>query len=108
MKEIKAYIKPHKLSAVTLELNKIEKFPGMSICEVRGFGATKGKYESTDQDESLNEYEPHIKIEIVCDDLQETSIVDVIKQTAHTGLRGDGNIYVYDVQKVIRINEEDV
>ncbi len=45
MKEIKACIKPHKLSAVTLALHKMEGLSGMSVSDSRGFGrggATRG------------------------------------------------------------------
>jgi nitrogen regulatory protein P-II 1 len=38
VKEIKAYIKPHKLSAVTLALHKIEGLSGLSVSNTRGFG----------------------------------------------------------------------
>ncbi|HFE63905.1 MAG TPA: P-II family nitrogen regulator, partial [Caldithrix sp.] len=43
MKEIKAYIKPHKLSKVTLALHGVEGLSGMSVVEVKGFGRGKAK-----------------------------------------------------------------
>ena len=42
MKEIKAFIKPHKLSEVTAQLHKIEELTGMSVNDVRGFGRSRG------------------------------------------------------------------
>ena len=41
MKEIKAYIKPHMLSKVTLALHKIEGLSGMIVVDVRGFGRSR-------------------------------------------------------------------
>lgn len=38
MQEIKAYIKPHKLSEVTLALRKVVGLSGMSVSDVHGFG----------------------------------------------------------------------
>ena len=38
MQEIKAYIKLHKVEAVTLALHRIDGVTGMSVSEVRGFG----------------------------------------------------------------------
>jgi len=45
MKEIKAYIKPHKLSEVTKALHEIENLPGVSVVEEKGFGRSRGKNE---------------------------------------------------------------
>ena len=47
MKEIKVYIKPHKLSAVTLALHKVQGLTGMSVSDVRGFGRTKSQRRRT-------------------------------------------------------------
>jgi len=103
MKEIKAYIKPHKLTEVTLALHKIEKLAGMSVVDVRGFGRSRGKNSRHRIVEDLVDYVPHVKIEIVCRDELVEEIVSVIERTAHTGLRGDGKIYVLAVETAVRI-----
>ncbi len=104
MKEIKAYIKPHKLSAVTLKLHEIERLTGMSVVDVRGFGRSKAKNAKHRIVEDLVDYVPHVKIEIVCEDELVEEIVSVIEKTAHTGLRGDGKIYVTSVETAVRIS----
>ena len=43
MKEVKAYIKPHKLSDVTLALQKLKGLTGMSVVDMRGFGRGRGE-----------------------------------------------------------------
>ena len=103
MKEIKAYIKPHKLSKVTMALHKVEGLTGMSVVDVRGFGRGKAKDAPHRIVEDLVDYVPHVKIEIVCTDDVVEKIVSVIEKTAHTGLRGDGKIYVSTIDDAVRI-----
>ena len=103
MKEIKAYIKPHKLSAVTLALHGIEGLTGMSLTEVRGFGRSRAKNTPHRLTDDLDDYVPHVKIEIVCADELVETIVSVIQKAAHTGLRGDGKIYISPVEDALRI-----
>ena len=94
MKEIKAYIKPHKLTDVTLALSKVKGFTGMTVIDVRGFGHSI---------DSVNDFIPHVKIEILCKDEVVDEIVSTIERSAHTGLSGDGLIYVSDVETAVRI-----
>jgi len=104
MKHIIAYIKPHQLSKVTLGLHKIEGLTGISVLDIRGFGRTKVKDETHKIVEDLVDYIPHVKIEIFCKDSLVEQIVDTIKTAAHTGLRGDGKIYITAVYDAIRIS----
>ena len=103
MKEIKAYIKPHKVSAVTLALHGIEGLTGMSLTEVRGFGRSRAKNAPHRLTDDLDDYVPHVKIEIFCADELVETIVSVIQKAAHTGLRGDGKIFVLPVETALRI-----
>ncbi|MFQ5455875.1 MAG: P-II family nitrogen regulator [Nitrospirota bacterium] len=103
MKEIKAYIKPHRLSQVTLALHKVEGLTGMSVVDVRGFGRSRAKDAPHRIVDDLVDYIPHIKIEIVCKEQLVEEIISVIEKTAHTGLRGDGKIYVTNVETAVRI-----
>ena len=105
MKEIKAYIKPHKLSGVTLALHHVEGLTGMSVSEVKGFGRGREKDAPHSVQEELIDYIPHVKIEIVCHDELVEEIIETIRGAAHTGLRGDGKIYVLShVEKAVRIS----
>lgn len=107
MKEIKAYIKPHKLSKVTLALHKVEGLTGMSVVDVRGFGRGRGKDAPHRIVDDLVDYVPHVKIEIVCTDDKIEEIVSTIEKEAHTGLRGDGKIYISTIDDAIRIETGD-
>jgi len=103
MKEIKAYIKPHKLSAVSHALHQVEGLTGMSVVEVQGFGRSKGKSERHRVEDELELLVSHVKVEVVCGDELADEVVAVIQRTAHTGLRGDGKIYVSGVEDAVRI-----
>ena len=104
MKEIKAYIKAHKLSEVTLALHKVEGLTGMSVTDARGFGRGKAKDASDRIVDELVDYIPCVKIEIVCADELVEQVLSVIEKTAHTGLRGDGKVYVSGVEMALRIS----
>jgi len=103
MKEIKAYIKTHKLSEVTLALYHVEELTGMSVVEVRGFGRSRAQKAFKGMDCDPNDYEPYTKVEIVCHDGLVDEIVSIIKKTAYTGLKGDGKIYISVVENAVRI-----
>jgi nitrogen regulatory protein PII len=100
MKEIKAYIKTHKLDAVVLALFHIKDLPGFSIVDVRGCGQQHMDERKHKMMEALVK---HSKIEIVCMDDQVEEIISVIEKNAHTGLRGDGKIYVSTIEHAVSI-----
>ena len=104
MKHIIAYIKPHKLTEVTLALHKIEGLTGMTALDVRGFGRGRGKGEPSPLTEQLYDFVPHVKIEVFCKDELLEEIVSTIQTAAHTGLRGDGKIYITEASDAIRIS----
>lgn len=102
MKEIKAYIKPHKLDEVVRALHGFDGLTGMSFAEVSGFG--RGHKKVTD----VTEFQQHLRIEIACRDDSADRIVEIIRKTAHTGLRGDGKIYVAEISHAVRISTGEI
>ena len=98
MKAIKAYIKPHKLSAVTLALRKVAGLSGMSVSDVRGFGRGGSAPGPERLAEGVMGFLPGVKLEIMCHDDLVEGVVATIAQAAHTGLRGDGKIFVTSVE----------
>lgn len=92
MKEIKTYIKPHKLSEVTGALHELKNLTGVSVVEVKGFGRSRKKNNPDQIDDDWVFYVPHVKIEIVCLDEMVDRVVSTIQTAARTGLRGDGKI----------------
>jgi nitrogen regulatory protein PII len=104
MKQVTAYIKPQRLNELTLRLHEIDGLTGMSVLDVRGFGRGKAKDAPHRIVDDLVDYIPHLKIEIVCRDELVEPVVGTIVDAAHTGLRGDGKIYVSEVLTAVRIS----
>ena len=102
MKKIEAIIKPFKLDDVREALYDLG-ITGMTVTEVRGFGRQKGHTELYRGAEYMVDFLPKVKMEIVVpDDLLEPCL-DAIIETAQTGKIGDGKIFVYEVERVVRI-----
>ena len=104
MKKIKAYVKSHRLSEVTLALNKVEGLPGMSVTEVKGFGRRCDSEDHQHPDDDPGDFISISKIEIFCPDELVDTLVETIEKSAHTGLSGDGKIYVLPVEQAVRIS----
>ena len=102
MKKIEAVIKPFKLDEVKDALNEIG-VQGMTVTEVKGFGRQKGHTELYRGAEYVIDFIPKIKIEIVTSDALATKVVDAIEKSAKTGKIGDGKIFIYSIEDVIRI-----
>lgn len=102
MKKIEAIIKPFKLDDVRETLSDIG-ITGLTVTEVKGFGRQKGHTELYRGAEYMIDFLPKMKLElVVADDIVEQCI-EAIVDTAQTGKIGDGKIFVYDVERVIRI-----
>jgi len=104
MKLVTAFIKPQKLSDVTLALHEIEGLTGASVSDVRGFGRGRAKDAPDRVREEAGDFVPHVRLEIVCSDELVEQVVATIEENAHTGLRGDGKIYVWNVEQSVRIS----
>jgi nitrogen regulatory protein PII len=102
MKKIEAIVKPFKLDEVKDALNEIG-IQGMTVTEVKGFGRQKGHTELYRGAEYVIDFIPKIKIEIVTSDVLTGKVVDTIERVAKTGKIGDGKIFVYAIEDIIRI-----
>ena len=102
MKEVKAYIRHHRIDKVIEALER-EGFNDMTLIDVRGITRGISREEYQYSLELAEKYMDVIKLEIVCKDLDAERIVDVIKANAHTGRNGDGLIVVSPVETVVRI-----
>jgi nitrogen regulatory protein P-II 2 len=102
MKLITAIIKPFKLDEVREALSSVG-VQGITVTEVKGFGRQKGHTELYRGAEYVVDFLPKVKIEAaVADDLAEQA-VEAIEKSARTGKIGDGKIFIYDLEQVIRI-----
>ena len=102
MKLVIAVVKPFKLDEVREALAEIG-VNGLTVTEVKGFGRQKGHTELYRGAEYVVDFLPKVKIEAaVADDLVERCL-EAIQKSARTGKIGDGKIFVFDVEQVIRI-----
>ncbi len=102
MKLVIAIIKPFKLDDVRDALSEVN-IQGMTVTEVKGFGRQKGHTELYRGAEYVVDFVPKIKVEVVVDSEQLDRVTEAIIESAHTGKMGDGKIFVFDVEKAIRI-----
>ena len=102
MKQITCVIKPFKLDEVREALADVN-VTGLTVTEVKGFGRQKGHTELYRGAEYVVDFLPKVKIEVVVDDAMTDQVVDAIIKAARTGKIGDGKIFVWDVEQVIRI-----
>ena len=102
MKKIEAIIKPFKLDEVKEALNELG-LKGMTVLEAKGFGRQKGHTELYRGAEYVVDFLPKVKIEVIVDDNMVERACEAVQQAAKTGRIGDGKIFVYPVEDVIRI-----
>ncbi|WP_294965428.1 nitrogen regulatory protein P-II [uncultured Gilliamella sp.] len=102
MKKVEAIIKPFKLDDIREALAD-QGITGMTVTEVKGFGRQKGHTELYRGAEYMVDFLPKVKIELVVSDDILDMCIETIMKTAQTGKIGDGKIFVYNVEQVIRI-----
>jgi nitrogen regulatory protein PII len=102
MKKIEAIVKPFKLDDVKEALNEIG-IQGMTISEVKGYGRQKGHKEIYRGAEYVVDFIPKVKIEIIVDTDRADKVVEAIQKAANTGKIGDGKIFVFSIEEVIRV-----
>ncbi|MFC2293365.1 P-II family nitrogen regulator [Kingella oralis] len=102
MKKIEAIIKPFKLDDVREALTEIG-ITGMTVTEVKGFGRQKGHTEIYRGAEYAVDFLPKVKLELILPEEMVERAIETIVETARSGKIGDGKIFVYPVEQVIRI-----
>ncbi len=102
MKLISAIIKPFKLDDVREALSEIG-VQGITVTEVKGFGRQKGHTELYRGAEYVVDFLPKVKLEVAIDDSIVEQVIETVRNAANTGKIGDGKIFVYPVEQVIRI-----
>jgi nitrogen regulatory protein P-II 1 len=106
MTTVVAVIRPNRFEAVKDALQELG-VSGMTVSEVRGHGRQKGHtetYRGREYDISLL---PKLKVEVVTKDDRVDAIVDAIIANAATGAIGDGKIFLYKTEEVIRIRNQE-
>lgn len=102
MKLVCAIIKPYKLDEVREALMELG-VNGMTVTEVKGFGRQKGHTELYRGSEYAVDFLPKVKIEAAVAEEIVEGVIDAILNSAQTGKVGDGKLFVYDLEQVVRI-----
>jgi nitrogen regulatory protein P-II 2 len=102
MKFVTAIIKPYKLDSVRDALTDIG-VNGITVTEVKGFGRQKGHTEIYRGAEYVVAFLPKVKLEVAISDDLLDKVVEGIKTAAGTGKIGDGKIFVFDLEQIMRI-----
>ena len=102
MKLVSAVIKPFKLDEVREALSAIG-VQGITVTEVKGFGRQKGHTELYRGADYVVDFLPKVKIDVAIKDDMLDQVMEAIEKSANTGKIGDGKIFVFDLQQVVRI-----
>jgi nitrogen regulatory protein P-II 1 len=103
MKKIEAIIRPGKLEELKSALNELE-VRGMTVYNVMGRGLQQDVKQFYRGQEVSVDLFPKVKVEIICRDHWLERIVDLIVKVCSTGQIGDGKIFVYPLEEIIRIS----
>jgi len=102
MKKVEAIIKPAKLQEVRKALMALG-VQGLTVTEVQGFGRQKGHTQVYRGSEFSAQLLPKAKLEVVVTDELAPKVVETIVESARTGRIGDGKIFVFPLEEVVRI-----
>jgi nitrogen regulatory protein P-II 1 len=99
---VTAIIKPHRLDDVR-EAVRGAGVIGMTVSEVQGYGRQSGKTETFRGAEYTIDFVPKVRVEVIVADPDVDKVVDVIAGAARTGKIGDGKLWAYPLDRVMRI-----
>lgn len=103
MKHIKAVIRPEKLDDVTNALEKTGCYKGVMITDITGQGNQKGVVQSWRGEKYTVNYLPKLVLDLIVADEDVDKVKKAILESAPTGEFGDGKIFIYNVEEVVRI-----
>jgi nitrogen regulatory protein P-II 2 len=102
MKLVMAIIKPAKMDAVREALTAMG-VEGMTATEVKGYGRQRGHTEIYRGAEYEIHFVPKIKLEIAVPADLTDQVIEAVTEAARSGHIGDGKIFVYDIDQIVRI-----
>jgi nitrogen regulatory protein P-II 1 len=103
MKKIEAVIRPENLESVRVSLEE-KGIVSMTVLEVQGRGRQKGVCLQWRAGEYCVEFLPKLRLDLVVSDDKVETAIEAITAVAKTGKNGDGKIFVYPVEEVVRVS----
>ena len=100
--KIEIVCKEEKLYALKAAMSTLG-ITGMTVSHVMGYGQQKGKPEYYRGVQVETNLLPKVQVDIVVSKVPVQSVIDTAKKVLYTGHIGDGKIFVYDVENVIKV-----
>lgn len=104
MKKIEAMVRPEKLDDISAAL-MANGHNAMTVTQIHGRGEQRGIALQFRGKEVMVNLIPKVKIELILEDTDVEEVIGLIKGAAHTGMKGDGKIFVSDIERAIAIRE---
>lgn len=102
IRKVVVVMNPNRLEVLMKALDRID-ITGMTVTNVSGCGIQKGNTEYYRGSELESHLIPKIKVEIVISTVPLALLIETIKKTIRTGKIGDGKIFVYEVERVVKV-----
>ncbi|SFL41744.1 P-II family nitrogen regulator [Halanaerobium salsuginis] len=109
MKKVESIVRTAKLEDIVKAVEELD-ISGMSMSPIAGYGKQKGQdlIDSDIYEGNEIKFKEKLKIEIVVEDEKVDSLLDVLSEAARTDKIGDGKIFVYTVDQVLRIRTGEI
>ena len=107
MKEIRAIVRPNRLSRLRDALRAIPNFPGVTIFKAEGFTAPASVVKRTVKDE-LTDFTEKLMVCVLVEADMVEPIRNAILEACHTGQIGDGLVWVVDIENMYRIRDQQI
>jgi nitrogen regulatory protein P-II 1 len=99
---VTAIISPHRLGQVHAAVRAAGTI-GLTVSEVQGYGRQGGKTGTFRGTEYTIDFVPKAKVEVLVEDSQVDTIIEAITNAARTGKIGDGKVWAFPVDRLVRI-----
>jgi len=106
MKKIEAIVKPVRVEDIREALDRLG-IEGMTVSEVRRYGPPKRRGRVYFQGDGEIEYLPNVKVEVVVPDASAPAAVAAVVRTAKPGRNGEGQVFVTEILRAVRIRTEE-
>ena len=104
---VTAIIKPFKLEEVK-EALRAAGVLGLTVSEVQGYGRQGGKTETFRGSEYKVEFVPKVKLEVLVESSEVDAVLDLIAANARTGQIGDGKVWAFDLDRLMRVRTGEI
>lgn len=107
MKKVEAIIRQEKLEELKATIDEHFGVSGMTVTQVLGCGNQKGVTEYVRGHEILTTLLPKIKVSFAVQDSEVEAVIDHIIAVCQTEEVGDGKIFIYNIEEVVRIRTKE-